>query len=180
MKRDARMRRGWLPVLAFGVLLIGGAVAFAAHQPQVDPSTVPTGFLATHNSVDQLRVSPFARAIKRQRADVLVQHVRLGPNAATGWHTHPGPAIVTVVGPPGDSLTPPGSLTYEDACRQVTYGVGQGFLDRGFGHVHRAIAGPGGADFYVTYVLPSGSATHVISANQPASCTGSKDDDDDD
>ena len=175
MKKDARRRRGWVPVLAIGVLLIGGTVAFAAHVPQVDPATVPTGFLATHNSVDQLRVSPFARAIKRHRADVFVQHVRLGPNVATGWHTHPGPAIVTVVGP----MEPPGSLTYEDACDSTLYRPGEGFLDRGFGHVHRAIAGPNGADFYVTYVLPSGSDAHVISANQPASCRDSDKDDDD-
>jgi quercetin dioxygenase-like cupin family protein len=177
MKRNAGMRQRWVPVLALGVALIGGTVALAAHVPQVDPSTVPPGpalgsaFLATHNSVDQLRASPFARAIKRHRADVFVQHVRLGANAATGWHTHPGPAIVTVVG---------GALTYEDACGQATYGPGQGFLDRGFGHVHRAVAGPAGADFYVTYVLPSGSATHVISANQPTQCTQGDDDDDDD
>jgi hypothetical protein len=179
MKRNAGMRRSWLLVLAFGVVLIGGTVAFASHRPQVDPATVPTGFLATHNAVDQLRVSPFARAIKSDKADVHVQHVRLGANADTGWHTHPGPAIVTVVGPPGDSLTPPGSLRYEDACGQTTYGIGQGFLDRGFGHVHRAIAGDGGADFYVTYVLPSGSDTHVIPVSTAPTCGGSDEDDDD-
>jgi hypothetical protein len=175
MTRNAGMRRAWLPMLAIGVVLIGGTVAIAAHVPQVDPAAVPPGpalgsaFLATHNSVDQLRVSPFARAIKARRADVLVQHVRLGANAATGWHTHPGPAIVTVVG---------GALTYEDACRQATYGMGQGFLDRGFGHVHRAIAGPSGADFYVTYLLPSGSATHVTPTSPPPVCRNPQDDDD--
>jgi hypothetical protein len=171
MKESATFRRRWLPILAFGAVLIGGTTALATHVPQVDPSIVPPGpalgsaFLATHNSVDQLRVSPFARAIKASRADVLVQHVRLGADVATGWHTHPGPAIVTLVG---------GALTYEDACRSADYRPGEGFLDRGFGHVHRAIAGPGGADFYVTYLLPSGSATHVISASPPAGCPGSE------
>jgi hypothetical protein len=168
MKRIAGLlRTRWVPVLAFGAVLVGGSVAVAAHVPQVDPATVPPGpalgsaFLAVHNSVDQVRVSAFARAVEDRRADVFVQHVRLGGNVATGWHTHPGPAIVTVVG---------GALTYEDACRQATYGMGQGFLDRGFGHVHRAIAGPDGADFYVVYVLPSGSATHVITTSPPAAC----------
>lgn len=167
MRRDAAMRGRWLLVLALGVVLVGGSAALATHVSQVDPSTIPPGpglgsaFLATHNSVEQFRVSPLARAIKRQQADVLVQHVRLGANAPTGWHTHPGPAIVTVVG---------GALTYEDACRQDTYGAGEGFLDRGFGHVHRAVAGPDGADFYVTYILPSGSMTHVTSASEPTQC----------
>ena len=161
-------RKRWLLlVLAFGAVLVGGTVALAAHVPQVDPATVPPGpglgsaFLATHTSVDRFGVSPFARAIARQRADVIVQHVRLGPDRDTGWHTHPGPAIVTVVG---------GSLTYDNGCLQVTYGVGQGFLDRGFGHVHRAVAGSSGADFYVTYVLPSGSATHVIPVSIAPEC----------
>ena len=67
-----------------------------------------------------------------------------------------------------------GALTYEDAfgneCRRATYAAGQGFVDRGFGHVHRAIAGPAGADFYVVYLLPPGSATHVIPTSPSSEC----------
>jgi quercetin dioxygenase-like cupin family protein len=145
-----------LTLAALGALAGAGA-AIANHVPQVDPATVPTGMLAEHNSIADVPVSPFARAVNPDGADVFVQHVRLPANAASGWHTHPGPALVTVVS---------GSLTYEDAlaneCRDRTYGPGTGFVDRGFGHVHRAIAGSDGADFYITYVLPPGSATHVI------------------
>jgi hypothetical protein len=68
-----------------------------------------------------------------------------------------------------------GSLTYEDAahhrCRRATYDAGEGFFDRGFGHVHRAIAGPQGADFYAVYVLPPGSESHLIPAPAPEECT---------
>ncbi len=68
-----------------------------------------------------------------------------------------------------------GSVTYEDAqanvCRQTTYNPGEGFVDRGFGHVHRAIAGPDGVDFYVVYLLPRGSVTHVIPATAPPECS---------
>lgn len=35
-------------------------------------------------------------------------------------------------------------------------------MDRGFGHVHRAIAGANGGEFYAVYFLPPGSETHVI------------------
>src|SRR6266545_8246595 len=114
-------------------------VAVANHAPVIDPAAVPTGFMAAHNSVGDVPISAFAKAVNPDGADVFVQHVSLPANAATAWHTHPGPAIVAVVG---------GRLTYEDAkgqdCRDVTYGTGQGFVDRGFGHVHRAIAGPTG------------------------------------
>jgi hypothetical protein len=150
-----------------GVLSVGGAgAALAAHVTQVDPATVPTGFLAAHNKVEGIRISSLARAVKHGRADVFIQHARLVANEATGWHTHPGPVFVEVVR---------GSVTYEEAahgeCRRVTYDAGEGFFDRGFGHVHRAIAGPDGADFYPVYVLPAGSESHLISASAPEECT---------
>ena len=146
--------------------LISGGVAVASHVTQIDPAAVPTGFLAAHNSIGDVPVSALARAVEPDGADVFIQHVRLGANTATGWHTHPGPALVTVV---------KGSLTYEDAkantCRQAAYDEGEGFVDRGFGHVHRAIAGPGGVDFYVVYILPPGTPSHVIGADAPEACS---------
>jgi hypothetical protein len=155
-------------VIALGAIAaLGGAtVAAANHVPQVDPTAVPTGFLAEHNSIGDVPLSALARAVKPDGADMFIQHVRLGANTATGWHTHPGPALVAVV---------KGSVTYEDAeanrCRQATYDTGEGFVDRGFGHVHRAIAGPEGVDFYVTYILPPGSETHVIPVTSaPEAC----------
>lgn len=66
----------------------GAGVAFAAHVPQVDPATVPTGFLAAHNKVDGIRLSSVARAVQHRKANVFVQHVRLAANEATPWHTH--------------------------------------------------------------------------------------------
>jgi quercetin dioxygenase-like cupin family protein len=159
------MRSKWIPAFVATSVLVGVGAAAASHVTQVDPATVPTGFLAAHNSIDDVPVSALARAANPDGADIFVQHVRLGPNAPTGWHTHPGPALVSVV---------KGSLTYEDAkanvCNRVIYAAGEGFVDRGFGHVHRAVAGPDGVDFYVTYVLPPESASHVIGASAPAEC----------
>jgi hypothetical protein len=154
-----------LALAVAGALAAAGA-AIANHVPQVDPATVPTGMLAEHNAIADVPVSALARAVTPNGADVFVQHVRLGANTATGWHTHPGPALVSVVN---------GSVTYEDAeanrCVDAIYTAGEGFVDRGFGHVHRAIAGLQGVDFYVTYVLPPGSATHVIPVNEaPEPC----------
>jgi quercetin dioxygenase-like cupin family protein len=158
--------RKWIWPLAAAVVLASGGAAVASHVTQVDPATVPTGFLAAHNSIDDVPVSALARAVEPDGVDVLVQHVRLGANAATGWHTHPGPALVTVVR---------GSLTYQDAhanrCNNVAYKAGEGFVDRGFGHVHRATAGADGVDFYVVYLLPPGTSTHVIPASAPTECS---------
>jgi hypothetical protein len=160
------MHSKWLIALAAMTAAVGTGVAVASHVTQVDPATVPTGFLAAHSSIDDVPVASLARAVTPDGADVFVQHVRLGADVATGWHTHPGPALVEVV---------KGSLTYEDAkatvCRRLAYGEGEGFVDRGFGHVHRAVAGPNGVDFYVVYILPPGSETHVIPAAAPDECS---------
>jgi hypothetical protein len=156
------MRRSAIATVVAAVALVAAGAAIANHVTQVDAATVPTGFLAAHNSIGDIPVSALARAVAPKGADVFIQHVRLGANVPTGWHTHPGPALVTVV---------KGSVTYEDAeantCRQATYNIGEGFVDRGFGHVHRAIAGPDGVDFYVVYILPPGTESHVVPVTMP-------------
>jgi quercetin dioxygenase-like cupin family protein len=170
------MTRTRMLLVASVATVCGAGVAFAAHVPQVDPAAVPTGFLVTHNKVDGIRVSSVARAVEHRKADVFVQHARLAANEATPWHTHPGPVFVQIVR---------GSLTVEEEahgkCTRLTYQAGQGFFDRGFGHVHRAVAGPAGADFYPVYVLPPGSETQLLPAPAPEDCTaGGKSEDDSD
>ena len=149
---------------AIAAIALAG-VAGAAHVPQVDPATVPVGFLATHSNVGDFDISPIARAVKHHHADVFVWHLRLAPNSALGWHTHPGPAIVTVVS---------GSLGYQQEvqgeCVTTWHTAGTGFMDPGFGHVHRAVSRGDGFDAYTTFVLPTGSRSQTIPATAPAAC----------
>jgi hypothetical protein len=67
-----------------------------------------------------------------------------------------------------------GTLIFEDAykgeCRQRTYEAGTGFVDPGFGHVHRAVGGPEGADFYGTFLLPRRAETQTTLADAPKAC----------
>jgi hypothetical protein len=154
-----------LAAIAVAATIAAAGVAIAGHVTQVEPATVPTGFLAAHNEIDAVAVNALARAVKPDGAELFVQHARLGADEATGWHTHPGPVLVAVV---------KGQLTYEDAhanrCRRTTYKAGEGFTDPGFGHVHRAIAGRSGAEFYPVYILPKGADTHLIPATAPQEC----------
>src|ERR671934_1264133 len=156
------MRKRSLIGLATLTVFVSAGVAVASHVTQVDPATVPTGFLAAHNAISDVPVSSLARAAASGGADVFVQHVRLGSGVATSWHTHPGPALVEVV---------KGSLTYEDEqageCRRLPYGEGTGFVDRGFGHVHRAVAGAAGGGFYLGYILPPPPEKHPPPAGAP-------------
>ena len=163
--RGRPIRATPLPAAIVVAATIGVAgIALASHVTQVDPATVPTGFLAAHSRIDAVGVNAFARAVNPDGAELFVQHARLGANQATGWHTHDGPVLVAVVA---------GSLTYQDAhagrCRRTAYSAGEGFTDPGFGHVHRAIAGPSGAEFYPVYILPKGGS-HLIPANAPEEC----------
>jgi hypothetical protein len=161
------VRLKWiLPGVAALVLVTGIGVAGASHVAQVDPATVPAGFLATHSDVSNFDIAPLARAVKNHQADVFVWHLRLAPNSALGWHTHPGPAIVTVVR---------GSLGYQHEengeCVTHWYGAGTGFMDPGFGHVHRAVSRDDGFDAYTTFVIPSGSPSQTIPTDAPAACS---------
>jgi quercetin dioxygenase-like cupin family protein len=152
--------------VAGAVVVAGVGAAIASHAPDIDPATVPTGFFVAHNYVADVPVSAIARAARPNGADLFVQHLSLGANQVFAWHTHPGPVIVTVRS---------GSLTFQDAapktCRNRTYSAGQGFVDPGFGHVHRVIAGPSGAEIYSTFLLPPGSETHLIAASAPEECS---------
>lgn len=147
------------------VTLASGGVAVAGHVTTVDPATVPVGFLATHNRVAEVPISAFARAAAADGAELTVQHIRLVPNQAIPWHTHPGPVFV---------LIEHGAFTYEHArgskCESVTYEAGQGFVDPGFGSVHQATAGPAGAEIYAVYVLPPGSHHHLIRTDPAPAC----------
>jgi hypothetical protein len=162
----SRVRFKFVFAIAGAAAVVGAGAAIASHVTEIDPATVPTGFFVAHNYVADVPVSAIDRAAASNGADVFVQHLRFSPNQAFPWHTHPGPVFGMVVS---------GSLTYEDAaasrCRDRTYTAGRGFLDPGFGHVHRAIGGPSGAEAYFFFILPPGSETHINPAPAPEECT---------
>jgi quercetin dioxygenase-like cupin family protein len=152
-------------VMAALIAVTGGGMALASHVTPLDPATVPVGFLAAHNRVADVPVSAFARAAAADGAELTVQHIRLVANQPIPWHTHPGPVFV---------LIERGAFTYEHAqgskCVQTTYEAGTGFVDPGFGKVHQATAGPEGAEIYAVYVLPPGSANHLIPTAADPAC----------
>ncbi len=104
--------------------------------------------------------------IRLQRpSDVAVQQVTIAPGGATGWHSHPGPAVVIVKS---------GSLTLYDAddrkCRPTTYDAddpenpgSKVFIDEGYGHVHIGRnEGTTNTELYVTYLdVPVGALPRI-------------------
>jgi hypothetical protein len=127
--------------------------AASATLPQVDPATVPTGFLVANSRVStplKVKVDGHAAHRLRHGTEVFIRHAVNPPGSSSGWHTHPGPVLVTVVS---------GAMTLYDGndktCTGVTYTARHGFIDPGFGHVHLARnEGSEPAHVYATFILP--------------------------
>jgi hypothetical protein len=150
-----------VPALGLAAVCAAGAavVAVAAH-PQVDPATVPTGFLTAHTTVNNIPAETIERALRSGKADLFVEHRRLAANEAIGFHTHPGPAFVAVQR---------GSVRLEEVddgrCRRRGYGQGRGFVDGAGRAAHRLVAGASGADLYEVYLLPRRTGPHQNAAS---------------
>jgi len=82
--------------------------------------------------------------------DLVTQEIRIAPGGHTGWHSHPGPVLVTVK----EGWL---QLIYADdeSCQGTVYEAGDSFVDRGDETVHIARASPfDGAVLWATYFVP--------------------------
>lgn len=93
-------------------------------------------------------------------SDVLQARLVAQPLGDTGWHTHPGPAVVVVT---------KGAVTeYHNGCVKL-YPAGSAFFEQE-GEVHRVVNHDPSvaAEAYLTFILPSGSPP-LIPADEPRS-----------
>ena len=135
--------------------IAGGAYAAAG---EIDPASVPDGFLAlgnrTHDSF-KMKVGHGREHVFRNGAEISEQHVTIPPGASSGWHSHSGIVLVQVVS---------GTLTlYEGddpTCSPTTVDAGTGFVEAGFGNVHDVRnEGSTNVELYATYILPPGTTS---------------------
>ena len=102
----------------------------------------------------------------RGDSDVYVTRHTFPVGAHTGWHTHPGPSLITVIA---------GELTVYEAddptCTPHVYHAGESFTDIGCGDVH-LVRNEGSVDAvdFAVQIVPAG-ADRRIDADQPANCT---------
>ena len=85
------------------------------------------------------------------------------PGGTTGWHSHPGPSLILVVG---------GTVTNHtaDNCAGQTYSAGSGFIDSGGDDVHMlSNDGSVEAETIAVQLLPSG-APRRIDEPAPTNC----------
>jgi quercetin dioxygenase-like cupin family protein len=100
-------------------------------------------------------------------SDVAVAQITVGQGGSSGWHSHPGGAIVVVQ---QGSITVYRSVGSE--CQSTTYTAGQAFIERP-GEVNQVINAS--ADPYVLYVtfprVPQGASARTDEPD-PGTCPG--------
>ncbi len=97
--------------------------------------------------------------------DVYITEYTFAPKGHTGWHTHPGPSLVTVVS--GVLAVFEGD---DPSCTPTIYHAGDTFTDVGCGEVHLA-RNPGNVDtvLMVVHILPAGQPRRIDAAD-PGNC----------
>jgi quercetin dioxygenase-like cupin family protein len=109
---------------------------------------------------------PFSIEMKSKgRSDVVTQTVTFAPGGSSGWHSHPGPAILSVKS---------GTLTlyeaHDPSCTPLVFPAGTGFVETG-GDVHIARnEGMENLTLNVTYIIPP-NAPQRIDQPDPGNCT---------
>jgi quercetin dioxygenase-like cupin family protein len=155
-----RGRTQWQLMVA-GAFATGILGAFAIKTVWATP---PQGFTAT-NLVGPILVDEFdtrahaddwrVRLKTWDESDVYVTHIKIVPGGHGGWHSHPGPSIISVKA---------GTATFYDECADfmpASYSAGTGFVEEA-GCVH-LLANEGNVDLevIVIQIVPRGAPRRI-------------------
>jgi quercetin dioxygenase-like cupin family protein len=156
-------------VIAAVVALVA-RVALATPGLGVTPTVVARAAFADHVDLKlSIRDGDHGRdnIQVRNAADTVMQQIQFGPDAITGWHSHPGPAII---------LIKSGQLTFysEDdrKCKGRTLSAGQAFIEPpGLVHFARNPSMTETTEVAVTYFdVPGNLASPRIDEPAPGNC----------
>jgi hypothetical protein len=101
--------------------------------------------------------------------DFATQQIRIAEGGSTGWHSHPGPVLVTVK---AGALR----LIYADdeSCLGTVYEAGDSFIDRGDAIVHiaRNVSLVNEVELWATYLVPGdpGTPFRIDATPAPSDC----------
>ena len=152
------------------VIALVARVALATPGLGVSPTVVARAAFADHVDLKlSIRDGHHGRDTiqVRNAADTVMQQIQFGPDAITGWHSHPGPAII---------LIKSGQLTFysEDDrnCKGRTLSAGQAFIEPpGLVHFARNPSMTEITEVAVTYFdVPGNFASPRIDEPAPGNC----------
>ena len=141
-----RKRRVVVAVLA-GVFGVAG-VALAT--PGVGIIGAPVHARGTNAELLNIHSKAGIKLQTKHAMDFVTQQITIAVGGTTGWHSHPGPVLVTVK---AGAL----KLVYanDPTCSGRIYTAGESFVDRGDENVHTALSvGSVPVELWATYLVP--------------------------
>jgi quercetin dioxygenase-like cupin family protein len=161
--KTTRTRRVVFAVIVLLPLLAGIALA----TPGIGIVSAPVHARGTNADLLNIHSKAGVKLQTKSSVDFVTQQIVIAPGGTTGWHSHPGPVLVTVK---SGELT----LVYasDTTCQGRTYRAGESFVDRGDEVVHTALnRGSGNVEIWATYLVPGTPGTPArIDASSPGTC----------
>ena len=157
-----------VPVVVVG-LLVGWAAMSAASPPSgVTPTLIARGTFPEFKVKSARQGDVDFQAISRTAVDVVVRRHAYAPGGFTGWHSHPGPVLITVT---------KGELTFYEneggTCKRLVLKAGEtfqpGYVDSGRGHFVRNESGQDAEDVSVI-MAPTEQRPFRGELDPPADC----------
>lgn len=166
--RRSRTGRLLVPVAVVGLLVGSVAMSVASPPSGVTPTLIARGTFPEFRVKSVRQGDVDFQAISRTPMDVVVRRHAYAPGGYTGWHSHPGPVLITVT---------KGELTfyeYDDGeCKKVVLRAGQtfqpGYVDSGRGHFVRNESGQDAEDVSVI-MAPTEQRPFRGELDPPAGC----------
>jgi quercetin dioxygenase-like cupin family protein len=149
-------------VLAIAALTL---VAAPAHATPASGFTAAQQWKGQYPPYDiKLTTSALDLKLKsKDDSDIYVTRNSIAAGGQSGWHTHPGPSLVTV--------TVGEVVVYDDLlCTPTHYATGDTFIDQGDGHVHLVRNESSAVAETVAVQFIPRDAARRIDAPQPNNC----------
>jgi hypothetical protein len=148
-------RRQMKIIVTFVVVGLFAIVGTALATPGIGVIAAPVHARGTNADELNIHTDAGIKLKTKSSVDFVTQQIRLAPGGTTGWHSHPGPVLVTIKS---------GALTVvyasDPTCSGRTYTAGQSFVDRGDENVHTALnLGTTEVEFWATYLVPGAPGT---------------------
>ena len=160
------MRRTQKAVLG-ALILLPLVAGIASATPGIGIISAPVWARGTHAEELNIHSKAGVKLQTKSSVDFVTQQIRIGPGGSTGWHSHPGPVLVTVK---SGALT----LVYasDPNCEGRTYAAGESFVDRGDENVHNAFNRTNvELELWGTYLVPGDPGVPMrLDAPDPGIC----------
>ena len=144
-------------LMAVGVTVLALVVGAALATPPKDATTT----LLTRATLGKFEAKGDGIKVESERhsADLAIAKVVIEPGGSTGWHHHPGVALVAIKS---------GTVTEYDAkCEKSVLTAGEGFVES-HDEVHLVRNhGNGKAVLYVTFIVPTSTPPEGLLVDEP-------------